>query len=231
LEIIPDDHYAWAGKGFSLYEFGKPKEASDCFAKIAEILPSYKYSWNNQGYLNLAQYSYGLQPIFEKPLLIRQHQYCSGSPAKADIDLERCQKSLALFETALQLDPAFTIAWANRSFPVYYLQQYKTALQSCDKALELDPDNQENMNEVIYTNRGCILLQLQNPTAALQDFISALFLDAHLDEAWIGKGNALYQLGRYSEAHDSFSQALALKHPLAQADLDLVGQQLLETNS
>lgn len=87
------------------------------------------------------------------------------------------------------------------------------------------------MNEVIYTNRGCILLQLQNPTAALQDFTSALTLAPHLDEAYIGKGTALFQLGRYSEANDSFSQALSLNHPLAQANLDLVGQQLLETNS
>ncbi len=231
LKITPDDPYVWTGKGFSLYELGKHKEASDCFARIAEILPIYKYSWNNQGYLNLAQDSYGLQPIFEKPLLIRQPPYCSSSTANADINLERYQKSLALFETALQLDPEFTIAWANHSFPAYYLQQYQTALQSCNRALELDPENQEDMNEVIYTNRGCILLQLQNPTAALQDFTSALTLAPHLDEAYIGKGTALFQLGRYSEANDSFSQALSLNHPLAQANLDLVGQQLLETNS
>jgi Flp pilus assembly protein TadD len=82
------------------------------------------------------------------------------------------------------------------------------------------------MNEVIYTNRGCILLQCQNPTAALQDFASALYLAPHLDEAWVGKGTALYQLGRFSEAHDSFSQALALNHPLAQTNLDLVQQHL-----
>jgi tetratricopeptide (TPR) repeat protein len=229
LKIKPDYHYTWGSKGVALYQLGKPREASVCFSKVAKIQPSDKNSWNNQGYLNLAQDSYNLQPIFKKPLLIRQHQYCSGSPAKADIDLERCQKSLALFETALQLDPKFILAWANRSFPAYYLQQYQTALQSCDRALELDPENKDNMNEAIHTNRGCILLQLQNPTAALQDFASALSLDPHLTEAWIGKGTALYQLGRFSEAHDSFSQALALNHPLAQTNLNLA-QQLLEAN-
>jgi tetratricopeptide (TPR) repeat protein len=230
LEIKSDDPSTWISKGVAMYELGKLQEASDCFAEVAKIQPSDKYSWNNQGYLNLAQDSYGLQPIFEKPLLIRQPQYCSGSLAKVDIDLERCQKSLVLFETALQLDPEFTLARANHSFPAYYLQQYQIALQSCDRALELDPGNQEEMNEVIYTNRGCILLHCQNPTAALQDFASALSLDPHLDEAWIGKGTAFYQLGRYSEAHESFSQALALNHPLAQTNLNLV-QQLLEANA
>jgi tetratricopeptide (TPR) repeat protein len=231
LEIKSDDPSTWINKGVAMYELGKHREASDCFAEVAKIQPSDKYSWNNQGYLNLVQDSYGLQPIFEKPLLIRHPQYCSGSLAKVDIDLERCQKSLVLFETALQLDPEFTLAWANDSFPAYYLQQYQTALQSCDRALELDPDNQEDMNEVIHANRGSIFLQLHNPTSALQDFTSALTLAPHLDEAWIGKGTALFQLGRYSEAQESFSQALALNHPLAQANLDLVGQQLLETNS
>jgi tetratricopeptide (TPR) repeat protein len=230
LRIKPDDITAWTGKGENLYLLGKPIEASNCFAKVAEIQPSNKYSWNNQGYLNLVQDSYGLKPIFGKPLLIRKYQNCSGSSAKTGIDLEHYQKSLTLFDTALQLDPEFTLAWANRSFPTYYLQQYQAALQSCDRALELDPDNKEDMNEVIYTNRACILLQLQNPTAALQDFTSALSLNSHLDEAWIGKGTALYQLGLFSEALDSFSQALALKHPLAQCNLNLV-QQLLEKNS
>lgn len=230
LEVNPDAHDSWMRKGLALHQLGKLQEACACFSKVSELQPSDEYSFNDQGYLNLAGYSYGLQPILGKPLLIRQHQHCSDSPAKIDIDLERCQKSLALFETALQLNPEFTIACANHSFPAYYLQQYQTALQSCDRALELDPNNQEEMNEVIYTNRGYILLQLQNPTAALQDFTSALSLAPHLDEAWIGKGTALYQLGRYSEAHDSFSQALALKHPLAQGNLDVV-QQLLETNS
>ncbi|MBC6477766.1 MAG: hypothetical protein GDA56_08225 [Hormoscilla sp. GM7CHS1pb] len=90
------------------------------------------------------------------------------------------------------LVPRVSLGTSNRSFPAYYLHQYQTALQSCDKALELDPENEEEMNEVIYTNRGCILLQLDNPTAALQDFTTALQIAPELGEAWNGHGTALY---------------------------------------
>jgi tetratricopeptide (TPR) repeat protein len=226
LENQSDFILAWIGKGISLYQLGKCQEASGCFTKVVNIQPCDKISWNNQGYLNLTQDSYGLESIFEKPLLIHQHQDCGGSLTTPNIDLERYQSALAGFETALQLDPEYTLAWANCGFPNYYLRQYEAALYSCDRALELDPDNNEEMNEVIYTNRGFILLQLQNPTAAVQDFNTALALDPHIDKAYIGKGTALFYLGRYAEARHSFSKALAFNHPLVQVNLDLVQQHL-----
>ncbi|MBE9042128.1 tetratricopeptide repeat protein [Oscillatoriales cyanobacterium LEGE 11467] len=226
LEIKSNYHYAWRRKGFLFYQLGKFKEALICFAKVTKIQPSEDRVWNNQGYLALVQYSYGLQPIYEKPLLIRQTQDCSDGQNILEIDLDLCEKSLQLFDTALNLDSKLTLAWANRSFPAYYLQQYQSALQNCDKALKIDPENEEERNEVIYTNRGCILLKLHNPTAALKDFTKALEIDPKLDEAWIGHGTALYQLERYPEAIDSFTQALNLNHPLAQTNLMLTRQHL-----
>ncbi|MDY6939206.1 MAG: tetratricopeptide repeat protein [Cyanobacteriota bacterium] len=226
LEIQPDYHWAWNSKGLILYQLGKYHEAYNCFEKVAKINTKDEFAWNNQGYLALVQYSYGLQPIFAKPLLIRLIQDCNSCQNILEIDLELCQKSLQQFDTALNLDSTLILAWANQSFPAYYLQQYQLALQNCDKALELDPENEEEMNEVIYTNRGCILLKLHNPTAALKDFTKALEIDPKLDEAWIGHGTALYQLERYPEALGSFTQALNLNHPLAQTNLTLTRQHL-----
>ncbi|NET55718.1 MAG: tetratricopeptide repeat protein [Symploca sp. SIO2E6] len=87
-------------------------------------------------------------------------------------------------------------------------------------------ETEDEINEIVYTNRGCILLQLHNPSAALQDFITALEIDPLLDEAWNGHGTALYHLGRYSEAIDSFKQALRFNHPLAQTNLNLTQEHL-----
>ena len=204
--------------------FEKFNSSKILYDAIVKIQPSNFIAWNARGYLTLARWSYGLQRVFNKPLLIRQFRDCSGLQSTIEVDLECCRKALTFFDAALKLYPDFEIAWANRSFPAYYLQQYQDALQNCDRALELDPANEEEMNEVIYTNRGCIFLQLHNPTAALQDFTTALEIDPQLDEAWIGKGTALYQLSRYAEARDSFTKALALNHPLAQPNLDLLSQ-------
>lgn len=135
---------------------------------------------------------------------------------------EICRHALALLSKAIDLDPKLTLAWVNSSFPAYYLGQYQDALKYCDKTLEIDPGNIEEMSDVIYNNRGFILLQLQDLVNALNAFETALTLNPQLDEAWIGKGTALYQLKRYEEAIHSFTQALHLHHPLAQVNLDLL---------
>ncbi len=213
---------------FILWVLLKTYFNEDLYLLRTKIQPNNSELWNARGYSSLVRYSYKPHPIagFGNSLLIRQPQNCNGSQNITEIDLERCQKALEYFDTALNLDPEFTIAWANRSFPAYYLRQYQTALESCNKALELDPENEKKMHEVIYSNRGCILLQLQDLTAALEDFTTALEIAPNLDEAWNGRGTALYRLGRYNEALECFTRALKLNHPLAQANLDLTQQHL-----
>ncbi|MEM9009028.1 MAG: tetratricopeptide repeat protein, partial [Cyanobacteria bacterium P01_F01_bin.86] len=214
-----------------LYELARYQEACSCFAEVVALQPRNKIAWNNQGYLTLVEYSYGSQIIFDKPLLIHQVQVSSSFEVSNRISLEDCQKAMQFFDAALNVDPDFLLAWANRSFPAYHLQQYQVALQNCNRALELDPDNEQAMHEVIYNNRGCVLLELHNPSAALQSFIVALSIAPTLNEAWLGKGNALYQLGRYTEAIESFMQALRFNHPLAQAHLDQTQAHLQEQTS
>lgn len=56
----------------------------------------------------------------------------------------------------------------------------------------------------------------------LQAFNAVVDINLNLDEAWNGRGTALHRLERYSEAAESFTQALLLEHPLAQANLEQV---------
>ena len=226
LEIKPDYDYAWRGKGTIFYQLGKFEESYICFKEVGRIAAEDEESFNNQGYLILVQCSYGLQPVFGKPLLVRQTQYSEVSNDTIAVNLDRCKKSLAAFNRAVTLDPQFVLAWANRCFPAYYLEDYQTALDSCNRAIELDPKNEQKMNEVIYTNKGCVQLRMGSFSESLQSFSTALSIDSALAEAWIGKGTALYDLGRYSKAFDSFTQAQQLNHPLAQRSLKLIRQHL-----
>jgi tetratricopeptide (TPR) repeat protein len=167
-----------------------------------------------------------LDLVFNKPLLIRQFELSQKSDTSLNIAGETYQKSLNCLDKAIALDSEFVLAWANRSFPAYYLQQYELALDSSDQALALDPDNQKAMNEVVHCNRGCILLRLNEINEALQAFNAALAIDSKLSEAWIGQGTALFHLDRYAEAMESFVQADQLNHPLAQVNLTLAQQHL-----
>ena len=215
FQIKPDDYdynYAyWHNKGILLYQLDRYLESFQCFAKVSEIQPKNQNAWNSQGYLLLAAQAYPSVPVFGKPLLIHQPELKQDVSTTLTLDLETYQQALIYFEKAIELNPQFILALANQSFPAYYLQQYALALESCNKALEFDPENQEAMNDVIYSNRGCILLQLNDPNAALESFTMALKFDPNLCEAWIGKGNTLKNLGRNEEAIVSFEEALKLK--------------------
>ncbi|WP_017300354.1 tetratricopeptide repeat protein [Nodosilinea nodulosa] len=222
LTIRPDFFAGIRGKGIALYSLGNHQAALNCFKELVQICPEDKHDLNNLGFLTLSRYSYGLKAVLGKPLLIRIPLGFSilQFPASSKIDQINCQDALEFFDAALKIDPKLTLAWANISFPAYYLGRHQDALKYCDRALELDSKNKEAMNDVIYSNQGSILLQLHNPVYSLNAFDTALTLNHRLDEAWIGKGTALSQLKRYDEAIHSFTQALHLNHPLAQANLD-----------
>ena len=228
IEIKPDYHHTWNKKGYILYQLDKLPESSKCFSKVVAIKPDSEEAWNNQAFLSLVKSSYGSQRVCGKPLLIRQIQYWEVPNDSSEINLNKCLRSLDLLTNATDINPDFVLAWANKSFPAYYLGQNQDALESCDRALELDPDNKQEMNEVIYTNKGYILFALERYNESIESFVSALGIDFEFAEAWIGKGTTLQKLGRDDEALENFNHALHLGHPLAQTKIDELQQNLLQ---
>ncbi len=225
-EIEPHDANGWEAKSIALYKIGKPEEAFQCYLRAYETQADNFNSLNNKGFLSMAKYSYGSNPVFDKPLLIRWCDHQIGSSYFDKPSLEHSNIALLFFNKALEKGRNCVLVWANKCFPEYHLKQYQAAIQSCNQALALDSENKEGMNDVIYSNLGCIFLRLREPQKSLGFFNSAIGLDSQLDEVWIGKGAALYQLKHYEEAIDSFTKALNLNHPLAQAHLDLVRRHL-----
>jgi superkiller protein 3 len=226
LELQPDDTDIWMNKGYLLYELGKYEKALACLLQVSKFQPDDPAILNNQAFLMLVEHSYGSNPIFEKPLLIKRLTDCQGVRRLLLLEPSVCQKALTLFGKAIAIRPDFTLAWANKCFPEFCLGHFQIALEDCEKALILDPENSEGMNDVVHSNRGNILLQLEDLKLALQSFKTAIKLNPLLDEAWNGQGTALYLLGRYSEASKSFAQALELNHPLAERNLEITKQHL-----
>lgn len=222
LKLKYNDHDTLAFKGYSCYQIGRHKEAANCFVKLTELRPGDATAWNNKGFLLMARYSYKAYPVLGKPLLIRYTEHHEDTQHIYDVDEQLYHQALTTLLKAIHLDSEMTIAWANSSFPAYHLSQYRDALQYCENALELDPQNTEQMNDVIYSNKGFVLLKLQEYVNALNAFEKSITLNPQLDEVWIGQGTVLLQLKRYEEAIHSFTQALHLNHPLAQANLDAV---------
>lgn len=108
------------------------------------------------------------------------------------------------FDKALEIDDEFSMAWANRGTALSRLGRMVDALDSFERALEIDSDNPN-----IHVGVGSILQDcLGRSQEALEHFDTALKLDPSHSMAWHCRGVALESLGMLEEAFLSYEQAI-----------------------
>jgi tetratricopeptide (TPR) repeat protein len=81
---------------------------------------------------------------------------------------EKYQAALAAFTKIIQMEPDFALAYYNRAFVKYKLQDFSGAVDDYNMAIQLDPDMPD-----FYYNRGLLLFCLSNKVNACQDFSKA----------------------------------------------------------
>jgi tetratricopeptide (TPR) repeat protein len=86
------------------------------------------------------------------------------------------------------------------------------ALQNCEQAIGVKPDNPE-----AYNVRGNVLLRLMHYEDAIASFDKAIELKADYPQPYNSRGNALQGLHRFEEAVESYDSAIALKPDYAAA--------------
>lgn len=133
--------------------------------------------------------------------------------------------AVAKLTEAIQQDPQNFGAWLNRGVAYEQMQRYDQALRDYDEAIRLVPALGK-----AYHCRGHVHSDRNEHELALSDYdqaikcAGAVQVDAqgqvvavNLPAAYYDRGNALYMLGRYSEAIGSYDQALALEPDFADA--------------
>ncbi|MDJ0735935.1 MAG: tetratricopeptide repeat protein [Nostocaceae cyanobacterium] len=83
------------------------------------------------------------------------------------------------------------------------LQHKQKALETYEKAIELNPDYAEAWN-----GKGKILYDLNQYKSALAAYDKAIQIEPEYLDAWIGRGFTLHKLQRYQEANFSFDKVL-----------------------
>ncbi|MEC4804531.1 MAG: tetratricopeptide repeat protein [Jaaginema sp. PMC 1079.18] len=104
---------------------------------------------------------------------------------------------------------AQVIAQNQESFEILFANCYalagEAALEACDRALELDPEN-----EALWTNRGAVLQgDLQQYEGALEAYERAIAIAPDYSLALYNHCNVLSRVERYPEALVSCDRALA----------------------
>ncbi|HEV2385789.1 MAG TPA: tetratricopeptide repeat protein [Candidatus Acidoferrales bacterium] len=115
------------------------------------------------------------------------------------------QPALALYDKALQIDPNYQLAYANRGGALRRLGRTQEALASLNKALELNPKD-----VWAYDERAAAYTDLGQYQRGIEDADKAIQLNPKYQYAYGDKGLALSKLGRYGDALAAFDAALAL---------------------
>lgn len=106
-------------------------------------------------------------------------------------------------------------------------------LGPCNRALEQEPLNRRD-RAATFVNRGIVLAALGRYQDALNDYNSALAIQAELPQAFIGKGNLYYFAERYDDALVAYNTALEMnlneKH-VAHYDMGMTYEKLGNTEA
>ncbi|CAO1614140.1 unnamed protein product [Parajaminaea phylloscopi] len=88
-------------------------------------------------------------------------------------------------------------------------KRYREAIGFYDKAIDAEPDNEDNLLLSLYLNRAACHLELHNYRSTLRDTSKALGLDPKSSKAFYRAAKALLSLGKLVEAIDCCDHALA----------------------
>ena len=84
------------------------------------------------------------------------------------------------YETAIKLNPNYSMVYMGRAFAKAYRGQDEEAIADNTKAIALNPWHKE-----AFFNRGCVYMSIGKDAAALRDFKSALNIDPNFSSALI----------------------------------------------
>jgi tetratricopeptide (TPR) repeat protein len=230
VKIEPSSELAWYGKGLALSKLGRYEETIACYDKVIELNPSYAEAWFEKGWtlsIGLGEHEEAIV-CFDKLLEIQPNNHNAWFyKGNALNSLARYEEAIKSYDKALEIKPDDLVAWLDRGLALSKLRKYEEAIKSYDKALEINPEHADAWN-----NKGVVLRNLGKYQDAIYCYDKALRInpkyadalrnkDLSLDklrekddskdaDAWLTKGNALYDSRKYEEAIKCYDKALEL---------------------
>ncbi len=107
----------------------------------------------------------------------------------------------------IERQPKQASHYVNRAFAYAELQDFTDAANDYDRAIELEPENEQ-----FHFLRGVFRMNCQLTELALADFNRVLEITGDDDTARIHRAGLLVRLNRYQEAIEDYTQLIA-KHP------------------
>ena len=116
------------------------------------------------------------------------------------------------YDRAIEIDPHYAAACANRGLLHYELKQYHAALEDFERALAVGGNDAR-----LQCLRGDTLAALSQPVAALAGYETAISIDPDYAIAHCSRGNTLVAIGDFHAAVASYDKALSLNEDYIEA--------------
>lgn len=204
LEIDSTLDLVWIKRGVVLVNLKRYDAALESYDQAIQIQPCNYEVWLNRGeaLMNLGRYQEALADCNRSLKSQLSHNaFCVRGETRRRL----CQyeSAIADFDDALNINPAFYIAWHNRGLALSNLEENETALDNFEKALSLGQND-----SAVWHNCGHILKKLNRYEAALNHYDSALSLDPNYVGALLERGLVLGELKRHQDAILSYERLL-----------------------
>ena len=118
---------------------------------------------------------------------------------------ENNQEAMKAFDKAIEIDPNYAKAYAQRAVIYADRRQYLKALKESEQAIKLDPNLAWGFN-----SRGVAHTGLMNYQEAIQDFNKALELEPRYAWPYCNRSWAYFMLKNYDRAAEDASKAIEL---------------------
>lgn len=153
----------------------------------------------------------GAAALFTSELEHRESADAQAGLARSLYLLGRLREADAAYAKALRLEPAAQ-SYIGHSLVQIALGDMESAVQSCDRALEMDP----RLAKAWY-DRGIAQSESGQQGDALADFSRAIELETQFADAYNARGLVLARMDRLDEALQDFRMAAQLDPLLAAA--------------
>jgi tetratricopeptide (TPR) repeat protein len=122
-----------------------------------------------------------------------------------NLDQNRYKDAVEAFDRAIELNPDYMLAYANKAYTLTNLGEYEKALQAVNRVLEIDPDYAWALGQ-----RGKIYNDMKEYHKALIDLDKAIEMDSNDKYAYANKSYALGEIGEYEKSIQAINRVLEI---------------------
>ena len=233
LELNPDSVEAWSGIGIAYLGWGKYEQATESFDQAQNIAPDNPQVWLEEALaIESGQGFAAAKEIYEEALR-SYDDILDDNRNKATnwmgrgyvlLKLRRPQDALKSYNRAVEIDSNLYEAWMGKGNASSSLGEPGPALEAFNRASEIRPKDY-----LVWYSRGILLAQaFKDHQEALDSFQTSIRLRNDFHPAWLDRGLAQAELGRYREALISINRAQDLQpnDPLVWANKGFVLEKL-----